>query len=382
MSCPTCGHARTISSASGRRKCLGPDHTGARTYNAELEVTDAAEAAEARQGHAPAHDMVHTVPAGFMVKGVSTAYREDGSISQQWVKSAMDPAQQAAILEAARRAFTDTLPQVDARRPEGNRWLRHLMACYPIGDAHIGMLSWAAETGEDWDLSIAERIQCAAMKALVEGAPPAARAVIVNLGDWFHYDSMEPVTARSGHVLDSDGRYAKMIGVGIKVMRQCIESALAKHREVHVVNVVGNHDDTGALWLAAALAHIYANEPRVTVEQSPSPFTYFRHGRTLVGCHHGHSCKPDKLPGVMAADRPQDWGASEFRYWWLGHVHHDSVKEYAGCSVETFGTLAAKDAWANAGGYRARRSMKCIVLHEEHGEVARHTVHPAMLKAA
>lgn len=380
MSCPSCGHERTIASASGRRKCLGPDHDGPRSYNADLETI--ADAAEARQGHAPAFDMTHPVPAGFMAKGISTMYDGDGNVRAQWVKSAIDPLQQEAILAAAREAFSSTLPQVEARRAQGGAWLKNLLAAYPIGDAHIGMRAWHEECGEDWDLAIAEQVQCAAMKALVEGAPPAAVAVIVNLGDWFHYDSMEPVTSRSGHVLDADGRYAKMIRVGIKVMRQCIESALDKHKRVRVVNVVGNHDDTGALWLSAALGHVYEREPRVTIEQSPAPFTYFRHGRCLVGLHHGHSCKADKLPGVMAADRPADWGATEHRYWWLGHVHHQSVREYPGVSVETFGTLAAKDAYATAGGWRARRDMKCIVLHAEHGEVARHTVNPAMLKAA
>ncbi|MGY3265820.1 hypothetical protein [Lysobacter sp. HA35] len=379
MNCPHC-EGRAKKNGAGRARCLEcrrSFYVDSERRNALLE-----EAALAKQGHAPDHDMHHTVPAGYLVKGVSTMYDGDGNVRAQWVKSAIDPDQQEAILQAAREAFCTDLPQAEPRKPEGDRWLKHLLAAYPIGDAHIGMLSWAAETGEDWDLAIAERIQCGAMRALVEGAPPTAKAVIINLGDWFHYDSMEPVTSRSGHVLDSDGRYAKMIGVGIKVIRQCIESALMKHREVHVINVVGNHDDTGALWLAAALAHIYEREPRVTVEQSPAPFTYFRHGRTLVGCHHGHSCKADKLPGVMAADRPQDWGATEHRYWWLGHVHHQSVKEYPGVSVETFGTLAAKDAYATAGGWRAARNMKCIVLHEEHGEVARHTVNPAMLKAA
>lgn len=49
-----------------------------------------------------------------------------------------------------------------------------------------------------------------------------------------------------------DGRYAKMIQVGVKVMRQCIESALAKHKTVRVINVIGNHDHTGAIRLSRA----------------------------------------------------------------------------------------------------------------------------------
>jgi hypothetical protein len=87
----------------------------------------------------------------------------------------------------------------------------------------------------------------------------------------------------------------------------------------------------------------------------------------------------EKLPGVMAADRAQDWGETAWRYWLTGHVHHESKREFPGVTVETFNTLAAKDAYAANAGYRAARNMKCIVYHAEHGEVARHTVHPAML---
>lgn len=333
------------------------------------------------KGWSPAHDMSHAVPDGYLVKGVSTLYKADGSLAAQWVKSTKDDERRATLIREAVLASVEELPKLPPRPAKG-QWLKHLLAGYPIGDPHIGMMSWHEETGEDWDLSIAERVHCGAMAMLVESAPAAEKAVIVNLGDMLHYDSMEPVSSRSGHVLDSDGRYAKMVRVAVKVMRQCIESALAKHRTVHVINVVGNHDDTGALWLSIALAHMYENEPRVTVEQSPAAFSYFRHGKTLVGCHHGHSCKPERLPGVMAADRAADWGQTEHRYWWIGHVHHQSVKEYPGVSVETFGTLAAKDAYTTSAGYRARRDMKCIVLHAEHGEVARQTVNPAMLGKA
>src|SRR5690606_681533 len=42
------------------------------------------------RGYAPAHDMTHTVPDGYVVKGTSTLYRTDGSIAGQWVKSTLD----------------------------------------------------------------------------------------------------------------------------------------------------------------------------------------------------------------------------------------------------------------------------------------------------
>lgn len=340
------------------------------------------EAAAARAGYAPKHDMTRTAPDGFHVKGVSTYYNKDGKPTGQWVKTNIDRERQAQLMREAAEALAEELPKLQPREQEPADLDPHLMACYPIGDGHLGMLSWPEETGDDWNLEIAERVHCEAMDRLVKRAPACAQATIINLGDWLHYDNMEGVTSRSGHVLDVDGRYAKMARISVKVLRQCIESALDKHGHVRVINVIGNHDDTGAMWLSICLAQMYENERRVSVDTSPSGFQYFRHGLNLVGCHHGHSCKPDKLPGVMAADRPRDWGETKFRYWWTGHVHHQSRKDYAGVSVESFRTLAAKDAHAHWGGYRAPRDMQCIVLHDQFGEWERYTVNIAQLEVA
>jgi hypothetical protein len=76
----------------------------------------------------------------------------------------------------------------------------------------------------------------------------------------------------------------------------------------------------------------------------------------------------------MATDQAKQWGETEFRTWLTGHIHHDTRKEFAGCDVESFRTLSAKDAYATWGGYRARQDSKCLVIHKQYGEVERHTV--------
>lgn len=335
--------------------------------------------AMALRGYAPRHDMTRTVPDGFKVSGVSTLYNKKGQVSAQWVKSSADDERRLEMLREACDALSEELPQVKPRAYLGSA-STDLMACYPIGDPHFGEYIWAEECGKDWDLAAAEQVHCGAMRALVDSAPATECATIVNLGDAAHYDSMIAVTPRSGHHLDADSRFGKMVRVLMKTIRQCIETALEKHKYVRIVNVIGNHDETGAVWLSVALSHIYANEPRVTVDTSPSVFNYFTFGKCLVGMHHGHTAKADRLAAVMATDRAKEWGASEHRYWWTGHIHHESKKEYPGVVVESFNTLAPNDAYATAGGWRSRERMTCIVLHREHGEVARHMVHPAMLK--
>ena len=333
----------------------------------------------AKKGHAPEHDMRHTVPDGYAVKGTSTLYKE-GHPVLQWVKTSQDQERQLELMKEAIEALSQDLPKLTAEKsPHQSEVDDELMAVYPLGDPHIGVLSWAEETGQDWDLTIAEGKFCAAFDRIVHTAPQCEQAVIVNLGDFFHSDNMEGVTSRSGHNLDMDGRFAKMVRVGMKIMRQMIDSALSRHKHVRVINATGNHDDTSSMFLSVALANIYENEPRVTIDDSPTPFHYVEWGKCMFGVHHGHSCKPAMLPGVMAADQPEMWGRTKYRYWYTGHIHHDSKKEFAGVTQESFRTLAAKDAYATWGGYRSGQDTKCIVLHKEFGEVERHTVNLAMI---
>lgn len=327
------------------------------------------------------HPAASDAPDGFRLKGVSTLYGPDGEVKGQWIKTSADDLRQREMVREAMAAMVQDLPQIKPRTLKA-KWQSDLLTGYPIGDPHIGMRAWRDECGQDWDLTIAEQTHCDAMASLVEAAPPSETGLVVNLGDLFHYDSMAAVTPRSGHMLDADGRYAKMIRVGIKVMRQCIESALTKHRTVHVINSIGNHDETGAIWLSEALSHVYEREPRVVIDRSPSVFNYHRFGANLIGVHHGHTCKPDRLPGVMAADRAKDWGETRHRYWWQGHIHHASVREYPGVIVESFGTMASRDAYATAGGWRSREAMQSIILHREHGEVGRNTRHAEMFREA
>lgn len=333
----------------------------------------------ALKGYSPQHGMTRTCPDGFQVRGVSTLYDGEGNIRSQWYKTAPDWDARLKIIEATCEAMARDVPRFDPVKFSGKVY-RDLLATYVFGDPHFGMLSWDEETGDNYDLQIAGQVHCRAMKYLVDAAPAAETGLVVNLGDLLHYDSMEAKTPRSGHFVDADGRYARMLDVTIKAMRTLIDEALRKHKRVHVVSAIGNHDETGALAVARCLSIAYEREKRVTVDTTPSVFNYYRFGKVLLGIHHGHTCKADKLPGVMATDRAPDWGECTHRHWLTGHIHHSSMKEYAGCTVESFNTLAGKDAYAANGGWRSQRSAQCLTYHADHGIVSRQYAFADMFK--
>lgn len=313
----------------------------------------------------------------FEVKGTSTLYNAEGKLVQKWVKTSKDNSAEAA--KQVFEAFLEDLPKLPARKAESKDYRKDLLSVIPFGDPHLGMHAWGEETGADFDLKIAERDLCAAVDRLVNTAPDTEHCLIANLGDYFHADNMDAKTWRSGHNLDVDSRWAKVLRIGIKAMRQCIESALQKHKTVTVINAIGNHDDHSSLFLTIALGHIYEDEPRVVINDLPRAVHFHEFGKVMIAVTHGHSIKMAQLPAVAAAEEPEMWGRTRVRYGLTGHIHHDSAKEYAGMKIESFRTLAARDAYAASHGYKSGRDMKLIVMHREFGEVERHTVSVEML---
>jgi hypothetical protein len=249
-----------------------------------------------------------------------------------------------------------------------------------MGDPHLGMYAWGRESGDDFDLKMAESYLCEAVSRLVACSPKSKTAIMLNLGDFFHSDTQDNRTRRSGHSLDIDTRWSKVLRAGVRAMMTCIDAAAKKHERVIVRNSIGNHDDHTSQMLAIALALFYENNPRVVIEDSPSRFWFYRFGKVLFGSTHGDTTKPNQLPGIMAHDKADAWGKTKHRYWYTGHIHNQNVIEYPGCIWESFRTLAAKDAWTAGAGYRSGRDMYAIVHHQDHGEVERHRVDVAMLK--
>jgi hypothetical protein len=321
------------------------------------------------------------VPDGFKVTGRSTLIdMGTGEAKLEWVKTTADKERQEQLLRESFEAFAKSLPKVKPFKAP-DKVADDLMAVYPVGDHHLGMLSWAEETGADYDLQIGETLLAQATDHLINSVPSCSHAALVFLGDFLHYDSFESVTPKNRNQLDSDTRFPKMVRAGIRSMRRMIEAAAKKHRHVSVIIEIGNHDLASSIFLMECMANIYEMDERITVDTSPRHYHYLRFGKNLIGTHHGHGTKMEQLPLIMASDRPDDWGQTEFRYWHTGHVHHDSVKDIQGCLVESHRILAPADAWAVNSGYRSRRDMKAIVLHRDYGEVERVKFNPRMIHA-
>jgi hypothetical protein len=331
------------------------------------------------QGYSPQHNMTRTAPEPLVIRGISTCYNKDGEISQQWVKTRMDDDKlQAAMLETI-EALKEEIPRVSLLNPPplGNDALCNT---FVITDYHLGMLSWSEETGADWDVKIAEELIVKWFAQAIAQAPDANQCVFAQLSDFLHFDGMDAVTPASKHLLDVDTRFAKVVRSAIRVLRQIIDMLLAKHQNVHVIMADANHDPVSQIWLREWFSVLYEDEPRLTVDRSPSPYNAYEFGKTALFFHHGHKRKPSNVSEVFAAQFREMFGRTKHAYVHMGHMHHLEVKENPLMIVEQHRTLAPADAYAARGGWLSGRDAKVITYHVEHGEVSRLTINSDMLK--
>jgi hypothetical protein len=314
------------------------------------------------------------VPEGHEIRGVSAYVDADGREIAKWIKTHEGAASAKLLADVVRASFNDFVSRYEpvAAPTVCNE---SLLTQYVVGDHHLGLLAWKPEAGESYDLKIGERLLRDKMAELVARTPDSETAIFLNLGDFFHSNNTRNQTEKSGNHLSVDGRYGKVLQVGIKLAVACIEMLLAKHKQVVVWWLLGNHDPEVALSAMLALWAWFRDEPRIEIEFNPSKFCVLQHGETMLAATHGDTLRPAQAAGFAAAKWPKIWGSTTSRYMQFGHVHHSSKQDpTGGLTWETFESLAGKDDWHAAHGFLGKRSMTAITYHDKTGEFSRNRV--------
>jgi hypothetical protein len=315
-----------------------------------------------------AHGSVFEMPEGQRLKGVSALTDGEDRIIVKWTKTDIDrqerESQMRAVVEALKSEIVPVSP-VEAPK-HGNA---DLLNQFTLTDLHFGMMSWREETGEDYDLKIAEKLLMDWFSVAVTLAPQADTAILANIGDLIHHDSHDSVTPVHHHVLDSDSRLQKVIRVIIRTVRRIVRMLLEKHKHVHIIMADANHDPASEAWLRELFAAFYDNEPRVTVDSSASTYYAYEHGETSLFYHHGHRRRINTVDSVFAGKFRELYGRTKFSYAHTGHLHSDELKSTNLMKIERHETLAAADAYAANGGWLSGRSAKVITYSKRFGKV-------------
>lgn len=312
------------------------------------------------------------VPKGHNVSGVSTLTLPDGR-QAQWVKTRQDDG--AVDWEAVfANAFKDYERPLFHIAPVGTAEA-HKINLFPCNDWHVNMLCWKREVGANWDLKIAERVLGETIDTVIQRVPRASVGIVLGGGDLMHNDDNTNRTAKSHNILDCDGRFEKGLEVAQRLKVRAIDAMLAKHDKVIVVVLKGNHDEYASIAIKHFLKAWYKNEPRVEVVMDSSLLWWFHQGSLMLAATHGHTIKMAKLPQIMAARKPEVWGATKKRYGHVFHIHHKDVlsPEEGGVICESHQAPIPQDAWHYGEGFLSGRSMQIITYDDRYGETGRVT---------
>jgi len=296
---------------------------------------------------------------------VKTTVQTDatGAVVNEWRRWVPDAADVEAWISELEARVAGKCPKI--LPPKGCD--DDLLLEIPIPDHHMGMLSWAQETGNDYNCEIATEMLQGAVASILADSPKVGKAVLVVLGDYYHSDNRAGITERGGNILDTDSRYTRRLDLGIHALCNVIEQCALRAKIVEVVVISGNHDWHSAKWLSRVLGAYYSKSQNVQICNSPAPRKYIQHGNVMLAYMHGDTMKAAQFARLIPAEAKAMWAATEFRHGRVGHWHHRSTEEYPGIVVETLPTLAAPDAWANEHGYLSRRALTAFLWSAKWG---------------
>lgn len=333
----------------------------------------------AAAGYMPEHGLSHSLPDGVDLERATIQRGPDGEIERTWTKAKTRKEREVGhLLEKLDSGEIPHKPFRPTKKP--TKTVADLATLLTITDFHLGMYAYEAETGDDWDTSIAREVFLNSIHDMCKASPKSELGILNQLGDFLHWDGLLAVTPTSKHVLDADTRYGKLVDLTMSIMTEAVRIMLKRFGRVHVIQAEGNHDETGSIWLRKFMKHMFSNEPRVTVDDTEFPYYAYLHGETMLGFHHGHKLRLPQLQKLFSSDPRYRamWGSAKQAYIHTGHLHHEKVIEDGGAITEQHPTLSGRDAYAARGGWVSMRGAKVITYDKADGEIHRVTVRPRL----
>lgn len=324
--------------------------------------------------------------------------REDGTGESLRFVVGDDEQNVTDLIDEACERIADRSPVVAEPRYLGGQ---NLLVISPA-DIHMGKLCEVFETGDPYDLEIAERRTKEGVKGLLEiGQKWGIEAITINTGnDSLHVDNNRGTTT-SGTPQSTTGSIFGMFDAMFETWVWVIETA-AEYAPVHVVFDPSNHPWVSDWMLNRALMAWFKNDARVTFDVKMSDIRHRKYqvyGCNLIGYSHGDGAKEKDLPNIMQYECREWWGRTQRGYWIIKHKHHKDAKtvglsgyqqekDHPGLtvirtgdmdlsknvSVEIVRSPSGTDGWHDRNAYvGAIKAVEAFVFNSERGQVARFT---------
>jgi len=298
-------------------------------------------------------------------KAWNGASKEQGTYTLYSSSIKVTPAVNKVSLEHIEKMFSKLkVPKVEdiEYRNVGNKLLE-----IPIMDVHLGKLAWDKETGQDYDMKIAEYIYKSTIRNFISRIDRnQIEKIIFPIGqDFFNVDNDKSSTNK-GTLQNIDSRWQKMFDKGFLLVFWAIEQ-LKQIAPVEVCYIPGNHDLTTSYYLIYCLGREYRESKCVNVDISPKVRKYYEYGKCMIGYSHGEEPKKN-LYELMQAEAPEIWGRTKYREFHLGHLHSRHLEEHLGFAIRRIASITRSDAWHTLQGYiGAIQQAQAFIWDKEKG---------------
>ena len=281
--------------------------------------------------------------------------------------------------EDIRDEMIEEMKKYAPKYPELNRepikdWHLLIIDC---ADIHIWKLAMSDETGNDYNIDIAESRCIEAVNSILHKAQgfEIEKILFVIGNDVLHIDHPHwHTTANTPQ--DTDRQWWYMFKRAKQLYIKLIET-LITHADVDIVFNPSNHDYTSGFYLADTIGSWFSQNSHVSFDIDIKHRKYYTYWKNLLGTTHWDGAKEQDLVYLMA-NEAKDWSTTEYRYWYLHHIHHhkkikyQSWKDYIGCTLEYLRSPSEADGWHDRNWYvGAKKAIEGFIHHKEDGQVAK-----------
>lgn len=220
-----------------------------------------------------------------------------------------------------------------------------LMEIAPI-ELHIGKMSNKIETGENYDLKIAQKrfydiFEEIYRKQEIENC---GRCVVIIGSDFFNSES-DNCTSKDKIPQENDSRYIKLFREGIKMYTSALLTLRGLFNKVDVMLCAGNHARAMETFLYMALEQRFTGDSTIHFIENYRLTQVYTFGKCAIFYNHGDANLKQTIKSIPA-EFAETWGTHPYRELHLGHLHKEvTVDDDGGMITRRIGSPCATDAW-------------------------------------
>ena len=251
------------------------------------------------------------------------------------------------MLKAVKEAFKEEITPFLFTQPKYIEGLNDnkLMEIAPI-ELHIGKMSNKVETGENYDLKIAQKrfydiFEDIYRKQEIE---KCGRCVVIIGSDFFNSES-DNCTSKDKIPQENDSRYIKLFREGIKMYTRALLTLRGLFNKVDVMLCAGNHARAMETFLYMALEQRFVDDNVINFIENYRLTQVYTFGKCAIFYNHGDANLKQTIKSIPA-EFAEVWGTHPFRELHLGHLHKEvTVDDEGGMITRRIGSPCATDAW-------------------------------------